>query len=602
MPHVFDLDPIQAQELVSPGLDAIRAKVELTTESLPEVSTAADGAITFGATYVPVTLDVTELLRNSYVVIKNEIPPMPTTDGQANQQGSVTIQIDNTARYWGVLQAEGVLDGNVIQDSIIEINATCGPMPELPMYKGKVVETPEEEEGKTTFRTKSILWDVIDVPLVLERSEDGDINPDLFVKDSGFNYTSYEANNVKYYHGCTTFDQFGRVVASVDNDSPDKVYIKEIDLHVDDEGESVPLGKFTITFISWDTYVLTQPDGRSFTGSPFEDFTGGFVTIPETAWEMQGITVTTPFGTSFTPTVDPVGTNIEFNTYYTASGNPWSLCKNILYKALSDEWGEAPAEPSTLPVDWDAFTHFETRYPQTIYFSETNKENEVFSPNVEEKPKRVKDILQKILDCVGCQLTYTPDGKVSCVSTMYPDKDYVLREYNSSHLSSGNDRKASHSIFADGPKHDRMVIRYGKNPITDDYASREVEVIVGKTLDKFNTYEVATDYFKSSVSERFVKRLSRLLFPMAATSNRRLKMSFLPNWGLPMRPGDKFEVDFTTQPVLPNTRTNSGRYWMAYKVSVKIGNVVEVEAIEIDEPIEGDRLCEGFVLCESRLC
>lgn len=588
MPHIFELNTSQATELSSPGLAAIRARVTLETDILPAISQTADGSINFGSNYVFTPIDVTSILRNDYIVIRSAIPPLPTKDGKANQQGGVTIQIDNTARYWGVLQNEGVIDGTNIQDSVVSIEATCGPMDPLPMYKGKVVEPPEEEEGKTTFRTKSILWDIIDVPLVLDRSESGPIKPVLFA-DEVLNYSSYSANNVDYYHGLGVWDQYGNLETSVENDAPEKVYIKRIDFHPDEDGEPVPLGKFTITFINYQECELTQPDGKVFRFSPYGDFSRGFVSIPETAWD-------------FAQGVDPVGTKIEFWTYYTAKGNPWSLCKNLLYKALADAWGEAPAEPSTLPVDWDAFTAFETAFPQTIFFSETNKENKVFSPNEPAKPKRIKDVLQKILDHVGCQLTFTPEGKISLVSTLYVPGRLNLYTYTSSHLSGGTDRMAAHSIIPDGPKYDRMVIRYGLNSITDDYGAREVRVIATGTIDKFNTYEIAFDYFKIARSDRFVKRIARMLFSMVATANRRLKMELLPNWGLAIQPGDKFEVNFTTQPVLPNTRTNTGRYWMAYETGVKIGRTVEVRAIEIEEPIVGGKLCEDFILCETKLC
>lgn len=588
MPHIFDLQTNQATELASPGINAIRASVSMETEVLPVANQQQGGGLEFGSNYVPVTLDLTGILRNEAIVIRSSIPPLPTRDGKANQQGSVTIQIDNTSRYMASLQDEAIIDGDSIQDSIVNIAATCGGMTPLPMYRGKVSEPPKEEEGATTFVTRSILWDIIDVPLVLERSESDTINPLLYVTTTT-NIVPTVEGGVTYHHGIATWDQYGDVVTGVDNDGADKIFVKRIDFHVNEDGESVPLGKFTIKFISPNEYQVTQPNGVVHIGSPYANFNRGFLTIAASSWDIV-------------PGEDISGTTIEFNSYYTARGNPWTICKHLIYKALTDSWGDGVQEPATLPVDWDAFTQFETAYPQEIFFSETNKGNEVFSSNVEDKPIRIKDILQKILDHVGCQLTFTPDGKISVVSTLYVTDRLNLRTYTSSNLSAGTTRGAAHSIFAAGPKFDRMVIRYGLNPATGDYGASKVELLDANNVDKFNTYEVALDYYKISRSDRFVNRLAGVLFPMVATSNRRLQLSYLPNWGLAIVPGDKFEVDLTTQPVLPNTRTNAGRYWMAYSVNTRIGGLVKVDAVEIAEPIEGGRLCESFTLCETQLC
>lgn len=590
MPHIFELPANQATELASPGLAPIRAKVTLDASLLPVVTANADGSYVFGPTHQQANIDITSLVRNKYIAIRSAIPPLPTEDGRANQQGSVTIQIDNTARYFAAVQDEAILDPDKIQQSEVSIYATCGPMPELPLYKGKVIETPVEEEGKTTIRTRSVLWDLIDVPLALEVGDDDldTITPKLFVDETIISTPTTEGG-VKYYHGVGVFDQFGDVRTSVSNDSPQAVLLSRVDFQRNENDEAPYLGKFTITFLSPTEFEVTQPDGIVSRGNVDVDFNSGFLNILASYWTID-------------INEDATGAVIEFNTYYTAFGNPFTICKHLLYKSLTGEWGGAVSEPATLPVDWAAFAKLETAFPSwRIFFCETNDDNDVFSPNVSDKPKRIKDVLQKILDHVGCQLTYTPDGLISMKSSLYTIAPFTLYTYVGSNLSSGNERKASHSIQAGGPKFERLLIKYGLNPISGDYGSKKVQITPG-TEDKFNTYEIALDYYKAVRSDRMVEAISTRLFQTAALSNRRLKMSMLPNYGLPMQPGDKFEVNMATQPVLPNTRTGEGRYWMAYDVRLKVGDVVEVMAVEIPEPFEPDLLCQGFVLCESRLC
>jgi hypothetical protein len=80
-----------------------------------------------------------------------------------------------------------------------------------------------------------------------------------------------------------------------------------------------------------------------------------------------------------------------------------------------------------------------------------------------------------------------------------------------------------------------------------------------------------------------------------------LKAKLKPNWGLPLLPGDKMAVNFTTAPVLPNSNTGRGQYWQIFRVSKRIGGLCEIEAHEIPDPFVPLRGC-FWELCADDLC
>lgn len=600
MAHVIDLKRNQAQELSADGLAQIKPKVTLRADAHGVVSTNADGSITFGRNgYVSQSLNLTGRITNNDVVIKSQIPVFPTNGGRTNNEGDVTIQIANGFKYLGTIQDEAILDPDTIQDAEITITAECGAMDELSVYKGRVVHAPVEEEGKTTFRTKAIWWDIIDEEIKLEYNEStgfaGNTNTTpRFHLDSSRNLTlsgyTPTGKNITFHHGVTMWTESGELRSSVTNTKSQEIELLRVDWREDND-EPPLLGEYRIKFYAYNSstgvgfFEVRMPDNRTYTGSTAAQFSESWIEITPSFWNIIG---------------DPTDAEITFFASYTVSGNPITIVKNLIYKALQNNWGDDPAEPVSLSVDWAKLTELENYFNGiTVYVSETNDSNDVFDPFSGSKPLRAKDFVQRILDHIGCQLTFNELGELSINCAWYLLPTEQTYTYTTATLAKGSERKAAHSISAAGPKYDRMQIRYGLNPLTGDYAGRFVAV--NSTAANPNTIDIAFPYYKISKNDYDVQTLQNTLWQIVQKAHVRLKMSLKPNWGLPLAPGDKMAVNFTTQPVLPNASTGRGQYWQIYRVSKRIGGVCDIEAHEIPDPFVPLRGC-FWELCADDLC
>lgn len=587
MPSVNELSRNQALELSSDGTAAILPQIKLLAKMRGIQGVNADGSYQLGTGgFVTNDLDLSSFLLNNHVVIKSQIPVLPTNGGATNNEGDVQIQIANSMKYVGAIQDEGILDSDSIQDAEVTISALCGNMDALPLYKGRVIRAPREEEGKTTFSTKAIMWEIIDVEAKLERAVGGQIAPLYYINTDGdltSAGTSPSGKDITFYHGITIFDENGDLRSSVTNSKPSEIQLLRVDFQEFDD-DFVTLGKYTIKFTSSTQFVLTHPNNQQFTGSTTSHFDSGFVAIDSDYWNIIG---------------DPDGVEIEFYCSYTTKGNPITIVKNLLYKAFSDDWGNNPQEPASQSVDWDRFSDYETYFnSRTIYVSETNTDNSVFDPFSDNKPLRIRDFCQRILDHVGCQLTFNSSGQISMNCDWYLLPTETVPLYQTAHTSSGDTRRPAHSIDSTGPKYNRMIAQYGFNLVTGDYSGRTTFTVAGTS--KYNTLRVSFPYFKKTKNDHDVSGLNCTLWEIAKNASSVLKMSLKPNWGLPVVPGDKIEVNLTTQPVLPNSVTGAGQYWQIHRVTKRVGGLVQIEAHMIPTPGVPLRLCE-WVLCQDSL-
>ena len=584
MASVNDLKANQALELSHDGVAAILPEVKITAKARGIQSIAATGAYVFGTGgYVEQELDLSSYILNQHITIKSSIPFLPTNGNPVDNQGDVRIQVNNGIHYLGALQEDAILDPDSIQDSIVVVSANCGSMDTLQLYRGRVIKAPQEQEGSTTFSTKSILWEIIDEPVSGEVAIGGSIITVFAIDadDGTLQQLSYtpSGNRITFHHGITIFNEYGDLRSSVENTKRDQVDILRVDF-VASNSEPPILGKYTIKFTSATDYTLTHPDKEQFTGNINTTLESGSVRILASYWDVIG---------------EPTDAEITFFCSYTVEGNPITIVKNLLYKGLSGDWGNDQSEPTTQSVDWDRFSQYETYFnSKTVYVSETNKDNSVFDPFQDGKPLRIRDFCQRILDHVGAQLTFNSEGQITMNCDWYLLPNEFVPTYQTAMLSAGDKRAGAHVIDASGPTYNRMVVKYGQNLLTGDYGGSTTFVDTSAT--NFSTLRVSLPYYKASKNDHDITAMNCTLWEIVKASSTILKMKIKPNWGLPVAPGDKFEVSLSTQPVLPNTVTGKGQYWQIHQVSKRIGGIVEVEAHMV--PRHGQPL----LLCNWELC
>jgi len=234
---------------------------------------------------------------------------------------------------------------------------------------------------------------------------------------------------VNWQHGITVFDGAGNTRTAVKNSKTDEIDLNRIDFIANASGERPKLGKYTIKFLDSENFTVSQPDGALASGNINSTFLDNFLSIQSGFWNLTG---------------DPTGVEIELWCYMTVFGNPISVVKNLIYKALTGNWGFEPVEDPALSVNWIKLNCLEGFYTNTqVYISETNKDNKVFSPQSSDKPLRARDLIQKILDHIGCQFTFDDQGQITVNTSHYLCPGESVRQYDSCHLSTGPTRKSS---------------------------------------------------------------------------------------------------------------------------------------------------------------
>ena len=585
--------PDQRSALFSWAIPQIFPQVTMSGYMLVPTSQNPDGTFNFTTTEYPHSLELTNLIRNRQVIIRESIPVLPSKDGKANNRGRVQLEIDNASSYFSAIapNAQGgqpMLSFSRIQDYIFEIKAAANGMEPIPLYTGKPIATPEEREDSTIFDLQSILWDVIDVELVYERTF-GDfsvIDPYFYIFTGGeVVQIPYEEPNLNLIHqnGIAYYDEFGQLRSGVTNSDPEKIGINRIDWAVQ-PNSPIQLGQYKILFTSATDFELTLPDKQTFQGDIISDFSAGNIFIDPEYWNLaQG--------------ADPTGTEITWSLFYTVQGNPIAIIKNLLYKALTGLWGQHYQRDETLPIDFEELDRLEGIYSNFIlYVSTTNEDNDVFDPVKPDKPIRIKDFCQIIADHVGCQLSFTPDGKITLRSAFNPSNPNPP-VYTSAHCSSGSTRKGSHRVFSQGKKYDVFEVKYGYNPFTGNYAA-STSVDSGSGARKKDKLEIGLPYYKSGLSDITINSLTQNLANYYRYAHIRLEMKVLPQIGITLNAGDLLEVNFSTTPRLPDPvlGDNLGKFWRIHEITKPIGGVVTISCTSVPAPPEREAVLCSFVI------
>ena len=586
----------QRSVLYNWAIPQIYPKVSMSGNMRVPLSRNADGTYEFLSGEAYHSLELTSLIRNRQVVIRESIPVLPTSEGRANNRGRVRLQVDNTSSYFSTIasNAQGgapMLSFSTIQDYVFEIFAAAGDMEPILLYTGKPVATPEETEEATIFDLQSILWDIIDVELVYERSVDdfSAIDPYFYINHLNGEPVpiSYEDPNagIFYQNGIAYYDEFGILKSGVENSDPEKVSLYRLDFEYN-ASSPIRLGEYKITFTSSTDFELTLPDQQTFSGNVNAEFRGGNIYIGNTAnyWNI-------PNGQ------DPTGTELTFQLFYTVQGNPIAIIKNLLYKALTGLWGQNYQDSFSLPIDFVELDRLEGVYGSNIlYVSITNEDNDVFDPLKPDKPIRIKDFVQILAEHIGCQLAFTPDGKITLRSLFDPAVPNPP-VYTSAHCTSGETRKGSHRLFSEGKKYDVFQVKYGYNPFTKNYAA-STSIDSGSTATKKERLEIGLPFYKSGISDLFIQSLSTSFSDYYKYAHIRLEMKVLPQIGITLNAGDLLEVQFSTAPRLPDPTFGDslGKYWRIYDVSKIIGGIVTIKCSSVPQPPAKDAFLCSFII------
>ena len=554
--------------------------------------------------------DLTKAVKNDSIVISKTIPELPTFDGAGSltQYSNVKLQIQKMyGSFWQYVgQGAGITR---LQDSSVEISLSMADMPDLLQFKGGIKTSPKEEFDSVTFDVRSSMWDIVGRELQTNQYNTSAIAfPGTGVITEAVNtYTGVTtpSQRLTYHSPIITFNELAQSRGLVKASDASNVDLIEVALHAN---KPAKLGKYTLKWLNDTTVEFTTPTTGTNVlthGSITAPTTSLTLTLPTALSNESGlINITVYVSNPQAPAayVDIKGKTIEFWLAYTVEGNPISIVLDMLVRSISGDWNTSAAitlDPN-LPINYSIFQEMEDRFDfTTLYVSEWNKENDVYSYKNDTKPIQVKNIAQKILDHIGCQLTYDTEGKISINTNWFYNDSNLLWRLGSIHCGvKGTGFVPSHSVD-DGKVYKRMEVFYAENSFTGEsagfYEKNAPDSLVGiyGVNDKPEAFKASLPYFKLGVSDLLVSAIVEYLWKWVQVSHIRLSATILPQFGASLDVGDKFIADFTTEPILPNTDKGWGKYFMIYGINKKIGGEVEIQAIATPEPILPAKWCEA---------
>lgn len=610
MPHILNMPILFQEKLNRPNTSLISPKVLLYVEGY-EITSLLGGQFQYDTNNKENhCFEVTKAVKNDKVVIAKTIPELPTFDGSGSitQYSNVKIQLQKMyGDFWQYVgQGAGITK---LMGSSVEIKAVVEGMPNLPLFKGTIKTAPEEEHEHVTFDVRSSMWDIVGKELLTNQynTQAYTVFGTGLLTEVTNDYVGVTTPNQRliYHHPIVTFNEIGQSKVIVKASESSSVDLLRVNLL---NNKTARLGKYTMKWLSPTQFEFTTPTAgtTTITHSSINASGSLYVVLPAALQNETGIfSIETHINNPVTPNpyTDIKGKSIEFWFAYTVHGNPISIVLDMIIRTITGNWNTNAAvtlDPQ-IPCNYGIFQEMELLFNfTTLYVSEWNDSNDVYSYKNDSKPLQAKNIIQKVLDHIGCQLTYDTEGKISINTNWFYNDTNPLWRLGSIHCGAkGNTFTASHSLKT-AKEYKRMELFYGYNPMTKNAAGKIVkfdpDALVGiyGINDKPPTYAITLPYYKAGVSDLVVNAIAEYLWKWVKVSHIRLSATVLPQFGLSLDVGDKFIADFTISPILPNTDKGIGKFFMIYGINKKIGAEVEIECIATPDPIIPSKWCEAY--------
>jgi len=368
----------------------------------------------------------------------------------------------------------------------------------------------------------------------------------------------------RVYDGIALFDEESRIRTSVENDDKDGISLKAVFTFTE-----ALLGVYQIEFTSPIAFRVTHPDNSVLFGSTQADFIGSFFSIGSDNWE--------GFATE--------GQKIEFTIRVNYCGNPITMAKNLLEKAFKRNYGDTPTFTG-VPVNWDNFDELENRFRSyTVFVSEGNNDNKVWERRRNARPLSHGQLIQRILDHVGCTLTEDSEGNIDVIGPyiydvpVHPITD--LTAITKTTIDSMN--KINFAIYNYGGNKQSGSLG-GK--LEDDMRESDDDFLVEETFN--------LPYYKVGISDNAVEMFRGLMRHRFLDVQKRISTDLTPNFAAPLRPGDRALLISNEIPrfsvnceAVKTSVTATGGIWRRGKVNW----------VQVQEPEGAASLLDSYELC-----
>jgi len=566
MAHVLDLPTSQRDLLYAMNAPQLRQRVLLTAAFLEVIGSNFDGSPIFGNTYNTFTVDISDRVEGR-ISIGNERPIWPDDSDNPITAGEVSVTLINTDTYIATTQTGAMIRLADIDQGTIQIDLMVGDVTQpIRKFTGRIIGPPKEEAGRTTFMARDTLWDTIRKPVLYESLPESRGSAQTVLAFNGRLRVGKVAVNTTHGHYCNRngilgYDAQGSFVTRSSNSKPDGVFLTSVIL-----GNRAKLGKYTIDFTDNSNYILTYPDNTAFIGNVFTTLTTPFVILTTAFW-------------NFIAGGDEV--KIEFFVSFVADGNPVTIARNLIEKALLDNWGQFPAQTLNVNMDINEWDAAERRFKSfMVYFNTTNEDNSVWQEKSGNKPVNCLTVAQQLLDHVGCFIRLKPDGKVG-ILTPYID-DTVVHELSTFEATSRIVIDPSEQINVlrvqyGGASDGKSMIASTEKDIRLTTASERISKTVNAPFFKAGRSLRRAEWLRDTYARRYLKR--QVLISTTVS----------PQMGAGLLPSDRVLLTSRVQPKL-------SLICEVIKIDSEVGRDVGLTLIPIQSP-------EGvpFRVCLARL-
>jgi len=565
MPHVYALPTQQRDALAQEVAPPITIRV-LMTATYRDVVSFTGGVPTFANTYTRFQSDLTTRLSGSLKVDTSR-PIFP--DGDPFERSELQIPIINTDGYIAALQSGAMIRLADIDQGVIEIQAViAGVTQPVTVFKGRIIGPPTEELGLSTFTIVDTIWDAIRQPALYEDFGNIAGTQAIAVVNGLLNASHRTVNTLAgghfcVYNGVVRFDSRGDTALRYENSDSTAGDLTSITVK-----NRAKLGLYTITFRDSTNYTILYPDNSVYNGSINADAITPFIDLLQSSW---------------TSTAYTAGQKITFHVGAAYKGNPITIARNFIEKALLNNWGIAPAQTMQVKMDTAAWNAAENRFHSyTIFLSETNENNSVW----EQKrgggnmPMNCLQLAQKALDHVGCFLQMRQDGLISITTPFFDGRQIWDLTGDNAILSGG-------LKIQGGPQWNFLTLQYGEDK--GSFAATATHDLRVSPTDEVNEQVVSAPYLKAGASRFRASWLMETYVRRYHTRQQIISIQTTPQMGLPMLCGDVVRVVSDRQPAI-------SLICEIIRASIEIGGPCSFDLVPIQQ-YEG----APFRLCVAQL-
>lgn len=564
--HVFDLPTPIKEALAQAHGPRLSLRVYMTA-SYREVTGFTGVIPVFGTSWQRFQFDLTSRYIGP-LQIDSSRPIFPDGDSFARQE--LEIALANPDELISCLQSGSMVRLADISQGTIQIDCLVDDNPLMPvtLFKGRIIGPPKEESGKTTFTAVDTIWDCLRIPVFYEdfAAIQGDQSIEVVNGLLEVEHRSIDTPNGHFcvYNGVVVWDASGDARLRYTNSDPEHRDLKSIRL-----ANRAKPGMYSIFFTDAVNYTLTHPDNTIYRGRIGFDLVTPYVTILASDW------TTDSYAT---------GVKIDFGVGVALKGNPVTIARNSIEKALLDNFGSAPGQTLQVRMDTAAWDAAERRFQSyTIYLSETNKDNKVWSRKAGNNGERLTplnclELAQKALDHVGCFLQMRRDGLISITTPFLDGVDpWSLTTVESLSLPIVNPQA----------QWNYLTVQYGEeNGSFTAIAEHDLRVnVADEAIEKV----VSAPYYKSGTSRYRAKWLMETYVRRYFARQQTISVNCIPQMAISLICGDFVRIISDRQPTF-------SLIFEVISISIDLKDYCKLTLVPIQQ-YEGD----AFELCIAQV-